>query len=206
VRTLGIVALLVVAACGKKDDGAKNNEPAPVPTETKVADNKLTDTRPADPAPADPRPTDAAIDCETLLVAGEIAAACGVDAKDIEVKKAALERGAGATACIRSARLKGRPWLQLGVNAASPSADGAKSLLDLDRKLANAEIKDVDVGDGGLLILHRLEATKSTDHNVEAVKGKLWFKVATTVRDGDQPLCTDDGLVTIAKAVGSRLP
>jgi hypothetical protein len=187
-RALGFAALVIVAACSKKSDGGGEK------------------AKPAEIKPADPPPVAKMIDCEALVTAADIATACGVDVTTVEIKKGAIERGTGATACVRSARLGGAPWLQFSVNAAGTSAEGVKNVVELSRKTPNAEIKDVEVGDGGLLIVKQVEATKATRHDLEATKGTLWFKLATEVPDGGKELCPDDGLVAIAKTIASHLP
>ena len=41
----------------------------------------------------------------------------------------------------------------------------------------------------------------------EAVKGAVWFKLGYEVPKGEKkPLCSDDGLVALAKTVADRLP
>lgn len=194
-RTL-LIALLIAGACSKKEAG--KTEPAPAPK---------ADTNPvAPPPPPGTRPTATPIDCESLVVAAEIATACGVDAKDVEIKKGPLEKGTGAMACMRGIRLKGLVWAQIGINAAAASAGDAKGLVELDRKTPGAEVKDVDVGDGGLLIVRPDPGLKQTARDVEATKGPLWFKLATNVTDGATAPCSDDGLVAAARAIVAHLP
>jgi hypothetical protein len=195
VRTLGLAALVIVAACGKKDDGGAKQ--ADKPAEPRPTD-KPSEVKPPPPPPR-------TVDCDAIVTAADIATACGVDATDVEIKKGALEKGVGATACLRAARLEGKPWLQFSVNASGTDPAGVKNLIELSRNTPDAVIKDIDAGDGGVLIVKKVEATRSTSHDIEASKGALWFKLATDVPDGGKQPCSDDGLVAIAKTIASHL-
>ncbi len=220
VRTLLLslmVAALVVSCSAKKDkekekdtagEGGKAAETPPpdLGTPGEVRDDTPPEPNP-DTASSPPVTPAVAIDCEKLLTADDVAKACGGKAADFEVKKHAMENGKGATTCMRSAgpTSKGTSSLHLAVNAAPGSSDGAKALLDLAKNVKGA--KPVEVGDGAYLIVKEEAALKQTVHDLEVAKGALWFKVGFDVQKGEKkPLCSDDGLVELGKAVAGRLP
>ena len=217
-RALIACACLSLAGCGKK--GEDKDKPVEPPPQTADPANADPVPKPADPAagsqtapppipsptPAPPPAPAATVDCAALVTPEDVAAACGVSANDVTVERIAMETGKGATTCLRSVKIKGAPAFKLAVNTAPKSADAAKRLLDLDRTAGPT--KDVPVGDSGLLAVRSVGATKSTNHEIEAVKGAVWFKLLADVKDGAKapPPCGDDGLVAVGKAVASHLP
>lgn len=204
-RTI-LLSLLVAGlatGCGTKKEEER-------PAETSPPVDRGTPGEVADQTPAEPNPAAAsappvtpavAIDCEKLLTAEDMARACGGNPPAIEVRKHAMESGVGATACMRQAGPKAARTtsLHLAVNAAPGSPDAARALLALSGKSAGA--KAVGVGDGGYLIV------RDGVHDLEAVKGALWFKLGYQIdAAAKKPLCTDQGLVELGKVVAGRLP
>lgn len=211
---LALIAAAPAVSCSKKSDSKKEEAAAPA-TETPPID-KGTPGETADETPPEPNPDKpssppaipaVAVDCEKLLTADDVAKACGGSAASFEVKKHPMENGAGATTCVRNAspKSKGVSSIHLAVNTASGSPDGAKALLDLSKNQKGA--KAVEVADGAYLHVREEEAAKQTVHDLEAVKGAVWFKLGYEVAKGEKkPLCSDDGLVTLGKTVADRLP
>ena len=210
---LALIATALAVSCSKKSDEKKEEaEPAAEPPPV----DKGTPGEAADETPPEPNPETAssppvtpavAVDCEKLLTADDVAKACGGKAADFEVKKHAMENGKGATTCVRNAgpRTKRTSSIHLAVNAAPGSPDAAKALLDLSKNGEGA--KAVEVGDGAYLHVREVPAAKQTSHDLEVIKGALWFKVGFEVNKEDKkPLCSDDGLVELGKAVAGRLP
>lgn len=207
--SLMLAALAV--SCSKKSDekeeAAAPAEPAPERgTPGEAADQTPPEPNPDKPA-SPPTTPPLAIDCDRLLTAEEVARACGGKAADIEVTKHAMENGKGATTCVRNAgsRAKRTASLHLAVNTAPGSPDGAKALLDLAKNSEGA--KAVEVADGAYLHVREVPVAEQIVHDLEAVKGAVWFKLGYEVDKGDRkPLCSDDGLVELAKTVAGRLP
>ena len=208
---LSLLAAALVVACSKKKDDKQAATPT---TETPPADKgtpgEVADETPPEPNPDKPAtpPTTPppAIDCAALFTADDVAKACGGQAADLEVRKHAMENGKGATTCMRNAGARGKrvSSLHLAVNSAPGSPDGARALLDLSKEGAKA----VDgVGDGAYLHVKEVAAAKQTMHDIEAIKGALWFKLGYEVGAGEKkPICSDDGLTALAKVVADRLP
>jgi hypothetical protein len=207
---MACVSAALAVSCSKKKDDKAGTPTAETPPADKGTPGEVADETPPEPNPDKPAtpPTTPppAIDCETLLTADDVAKACGGQAAELEVRKHAMENGKGATTCMRNAGAKGKrvSSLHLAVNSAPGSPDGARALLDLSKEGAKA----VDgVGDGAYLRVREVPAAKQTMHDIEAIKGSLWFKLGYEVRKEDKkPVCTDDGLVELAKVVAGRLP
>jgi type IV secretory pathway VirB10-like protein len=200
-----IVTALAIACGSKKDDKAAEPGPAETPAIDKGSPGEAADETPAEPDPATasapPVTPPVAVDCEKLLTADDLAKACGGNAPEIEVRKHAMESGAGATTCIRQAGPKANRTtsLHLAVNAAAGTPDAARALLELSGKHPGA--RAVAVGDGAYLVV------REGVHDVEAVKGALWFKLGYQVDKGEKtPLCSDQGLVELGRTVAGRLP
>jgi len=204
-----IVAALAVSCSKKKDDG-KEGKPAESPPIDKGTPGEVADETPPEPNPDKPSspPTTAppAVDCEQLWTVEEVAKACGAKAADWEVKKQPMENGQGATTCLRMAgpRKNRVSSLNFTLNTAAGSPDGAKALLEMSGKLEGA--KKVEVGDGAYLVVGK-PVMDQTPHSLEAVKGALWFKLGYDAGKGEKkPICSDDGLVELGKALVSKLP
>jgi hypothetical protein len=205
---LSLMLAALAVSCSKKSD--KKEGAGEPPPDEKGTPGEVADETPPEPNPDKPSspPTTppVAVDCEKLLTADDVAKACGGKASDIEIEKHAMENGQGATACVRNAgsRAKRTSSIHLAVNTAPGSPDAARALLDLSKEGA----KSVEgVGDGAYLHVREDAAAKQTAHHLEAVKGGLWFKVGYEVGKGDKkPVCSDEGLVALGKAVAGRLP
>lgn len=203
-----VIAAALAASCSKKKDDkqpAAETPPVDKGTPGEVADETPPAPNPDRPAtpPATPPP---AIDCAAIFTVEEVAKACGAAAADWEVKKQPMESGSGATTCLRMAGPKKNrvSSLNFTINTAPGSPEGAKALLEMSGKLEGA--KKAEVGDGAYLIVGK-PVMDQTSHDLEAVKGALWFKIGYTVSKGEKkPICSDDGLVEIGKAVAGRLP
>jgi hypothetical protein len=209
-RTLVIILIpaALAVSCSRKE---AEKTPAETPPVDKGTPGEVADETPPQAMPDRPSTPPAtpavAVDCELLFTPEDIARACGGDAADIEVRRHAMENGTGATTCMRQAGPKtGRvSSLHLAVNSAPGSPDAARALLELSGKSKAA--RKVEVGDGAYLVVREVPADKQTVHDLEAVKGALWFKVGYEVNKGEKkPLCTDQGLVELGKAVASKLP
>ena len=206
-----IAAAALAVSCSKKKDDKEGATPtAETPPVDKGTPGEVADETPPEPnpdKPATPPTTPApAIDCEKLFTADDVAKACGGKAADLEVRKHAMENGKGATTCVRNAGAKGKRTssLHLAVNSAPGSPDGARALLDLSKE--GSKVVD-GVGDGAYLHVKEVPAAKQTMHDIEAIKGALWFKLGYEVGAGEKkPICTDDGLTALAKVVAGRLP
>lgn len=205
-----VIAAALAVSCSKKKDDQEAAKPAETPPVDKGTPGEVADETPPEPNPDKPStppttPTPA-IDCETLLTPDDVAKACGGKAADLEVRKHAMENGQGATTCMRQAGPKAKrvSSIHLAVNTAPGSPDGAKALLDLSKEGA----KPVEgVGDGAYLHVREEAAAKQTIHHLEAIKGGLWFKLGYEVGKGEKkPVCSDEGLAELAKAVAGRLP
>lgn len=208
---LSLIAAALAVSCSKKKDDKEATKAAETPPVDKGTPGEVADETPPEPnpdKPSSPPPTPAvAVDCEPLLTAEDVAKACGGKAADFEVKKHAMENGRGATTCVRNvgARAKKTASLHFAVNAAPGSPDGAKALLDLSKNSEGA--RAVEVGDGAYVIVRQVPVAKQTVHDLEAVKGALWFKLGYEVDKGDKkPLCSEDGLLELGKTVAGRLP
>jgi hypothetical protein len=210
-RSILLALMLAVPAvsCSKKSD-KKDEAAAETPPADKGTPGEVADETPPEPNPDKPSspPTTppVAVDCEKLLTADDVAKACGGKAGDIEVKKHAMENGTGATACVRNAGFKAKRTssIHLAVSTAPGTPDAARALLDLSKEGA----KPVEgLGEGAYLHVREEAAAKQTAHHLEAVKGALWFKLGYEVVKGDKkPICSDEGLVELGKAVAGRLP
>lgn len=200
------LACAAALACATKKEGegdkatpaaesAPENQPAEPPAD-----------KPAEP-PAEPAATAAPVDCEKLFTADDIAEACGLEAADLEVRKHAMETGKGATTCVRQAGPKGKRTssIHFALNSAPGSPDRARALLDLSKSGEGA--KAVDVGDGAYLHVRAVPLATQTVHDLEVVKGAVWFKLGYDRDKGEKkPLCSDDGLQQLGKTVAGRLP
>ncbi len=197
-----IVAALAVS-CSKK----KENRPAESPPIDKGTPGEVADDTPPEPNPDKPSSPPAAavaIDCEKLFTADDVAKACGGNAAGLEVQKNPMETGNGSSACMRNALAKGNR-VYLLVNAGPGTPANAREILELAKGQQNA--KAVEVADGAYLHVTEVAAAKQTVHELEAVKGALWFKLGFEVQSGDKkPICTDDGLVELGKTVAGKLP
>lgn len=208
-HTLAIVILAALAvSCSTKEAEKQPTETPPIDKGTPGEAADETPPQPTPDKPSTPPATPAvAVDCEALLTPEDVAKACGGNAADMEVRKHAMENGTGATTCMRQAgpKTKRVSSLHLAVNSAPGSPDGARALLELAGKSEGA--RKVEVGDGAYLLVREEPAAKQTVHDLEAVKGALWFKVGYEVNKGEKkPLCTDKGLVELGKTVAGRLP
>ena len=208
---LSLIAAALAVSCSKKRDDKEAAKPAETPPVDKGTPGEIADETP--PAPNPDRPSSppttppVAVDCETLLTPDDVAKACGGKAAELEVRKHAMENGQGATTCMRQAGLKGKrvSSLHLAVSSAPGSRDGAKALLELSGKSEGA--KALEVGDGAYLLVREVPAARQTMHDLEAIKGALWFKLGYEVSKQDKrPVCSDDGLVELARTVAGRLP
>jgi hypothetical protein len=207
-HTLAILILAALAiSCSKKE---ADKQPAETPPVDKGTPGEVADETPPQPNPDKPStpPTMAsvAIDCEQVFTADDVAKACGGKAADWEVKKQPMESGTGATTCLRMAgpKVKRVNSMHFTVNTAPGSPEGAKALVEMAGKLEGA--KKVEVGDGGYLVLGK-PVVDQTPHDVEAAKGSVWFKLGVEIGKGEKkPLCSDDGLVELARTVASKLP
>lgn len=204
-----VIMVALAVSCSRKKEA--NKQPAETPPVDRGTPGEVADETPPQPMPdkpSSPLATPAvAVDCEALLTPEDVAKACGGNAADMEVRKHAMENGTGATTCMRQAgpKTKRVSSLHLAVNAAPGSPDGAKALLELSGKSEGA--KKVEVGDGAYLVVREVPAAKQTVHDLEAVKGALWFKLGYEVNKGEKkPLCSDDGLVELARTVAGKLP
>lgn len=200
-----IAAALAISCSKKKDDKAPaETPPADKGTPGEVADDTPPEANPDKPSSPPTTPA-AAIDCEKLFTADDVAKACGGSAAELEVKKNPMETtGKGATACVRNALKKGSR-VSLVVNAGPGRPENAREILDLAKNQPGA--KAVEVADGAYLHVTEVAAAKQSVHELEAVKGALWFKLGFEVQNGDKkPICSDDGLVELGKTVAGRLP
>jgi hypothetical protein len=204
-----IIAALAVSCSKKKDDG-KQAKPAESTPVDKGTPGEVADETPPEPNPDRPStpPTTAPVevDCEKLFTVDDVAKACGAKAAEWEAKKQPMENGKGATTCVRMAgpKVKRVSSLHFTLNTAAGSPDGAKALLEMSGKLDGA--KKVEVGDGGYLIVGK-PVMDQTSHALEAIKGALWFKVGYDVGKGEKkPICSDEGLVELARTLAAKLP
>lgn len=208
---LSVIAAALAVSCSKKKDDKEAAKPAETPPVDKGTPGEVADETPPEANPdrpsSPPGAPAVAVDCEKLLTADDVAKACGGNAADLEVRKHAMENGHGATTCMREAGSKSKRTssFHLAVSSAPGTPDGARALLELSGKSEGA--KAVEVGDGAYLLVREVPAAKQTLHDLEAVKGALWFKLGYEVAKGEKkPLCSDDGLVELAKTVAGRLP
>lgn len=196
---------LLVACSGKTEDSGA--QPAPETTEAPPPQQPEAPVEAPEPEP-EPAAAAPALDCGALLTAADLEEACGLAAGAYEVKQGDMETGKGATACIRKVVATGKafPEMSLAVNAGPGDAAGARALLDLDRDAEGAS--EVAVGDAGLLIEKDLEMPKKRIRDLEAVKGRLWFKISTTASGGPMKVasCSPEGLTELGKRIASRLP
>jgi hypothetical protein len=199
IRTLLLCAL--VTACSKKDDaGEKQAEATDKPAETPV--DKPAEEPVATPPADEPAAAAPTIDCDALLTADDVAKACGGKAADFAINKHALETGKAATTCVRTAGKRGAS-VKLAVSTAPGSAQGAKSLLELSKEGA----KPAEVGDAGYLHVREVPAARQTMHDLEAIKGRVWFKLGYEIKQGEKKAaCSDEGLIELGKTVAGRLP
>jgi hypothetical protein len=204
-----IIAALGVSCSKKKDDG-KQAKPAESPPVDKGTPGEVADETPPEPNPDKPSSPPAApaveVDCEQVFTVDDVAKACGAKAADWEVKKQPMENGKGATTCLRMAgpKVKRVSSLHFTLNTAPGTPDAAKALLEMSGKAEGA--KKVEVGDGGYAIVGK-PVMDQTSHALEAIKGALWFKVGYDVGKGEKkPICSDQGLVELAKTIAGKLP
>lgn len=209
-RTILLSLLLpsLATACSKKSDEQK--KPAEAPPVDKGTPGEVADETPPEPNPgapsAPPAVAPVAVDCDAVLTVDDVAKACGAKAADWELKKQPMENGQGATTCLRMAgpKVKRVSSLHFTVNTSPGSPDAAKALLEMSGKLDGA--KPVEVGDGAYLVAGK-PVNDQISHDLEAVKGALWFKIGYDVGKREKkPICSDDGLVELGKTVAGRLP